>query len=276
MIPTGQRAVPPVSWEHASLSQIRDSLHPEESEEDIYRIVGQIDEWIEVLTSHLEEHERHWTAVAGSAAGEAHAAAAAHGARTRADLAAALDDLRTVRASLDSLAAMFVNVRGRVERLYQDALTRQPMLDWVLARDDEPAEMTRRDSVQLARWLMRQYEETTNQELKLWPAAGTRPASGSSVTTASVSTTVPLRDGQAFPGDDGPTKPTRTTDRQHPTSTSAAGGAFPGGTFNTNDGDVVRRNPFETGEELFDTNGDAFPPVIENSTFDEDEEGGTW
>jgi hypothetical protein len=275
MTTDGRRAVPPVSWEHASLQQIRDSLRPDESEEDIYRVVDQLDVWATELEGQLADHERHWAAMSGSSAGNAHSRAAVHSAQTRANLAAVLDDVHTMRASLDSLAAAFVAVREKVDRLYEEyQSTRGHMLDWVLTRDDEPTEKSRRDITQWARSLMAQYEQIANEELGTWPR-GHRLPGGSVTTGASTATTVPLRDTQAFAGDNRPTKPLRPGDGQQPTSASGMGAAFPGGAFAGED-EAVRNNPFQVDEQLFDPNGDAFPPVIGADNDYEKGEGDSW
>lgn len=254
------RAVPPVSWDHASLRQIRDLLHPTESEEDIYRVVDQLGEWGTELETHLAEHERHWNAISSSGAGQAHAKAAAHSAQTRAYLAAALDDVRTMQSSLDSLAAAFGDVRDRIERLYQDyQSTHEHMLDWVLARDDEPNEKTRRDITQWARSLMCQYEKIANEELRTWPSG--QRITGDATVTGTGRTVPRPRDEVSFAGDDRPTKPIRSTDGQSTPSASGMGTAFPG-SASPGIEDAVRLNRFPVDDQLFGTNGDAYPPVI--------------
>jgi hypothetical protein len=264
------RDVPPVSWEHASLQQIRDMLNLDESVEDIYRVVDELGTWATELEEQLARHEQHWATMSSGLAGVALERAAAHSAQTRADLTAALDDVRTVQSSLDRLAATFVHMRDVVERLYQDHRPREQMLDWVLVRDDEPTEQARRDATQWARKLMSEYEKFTNDELRTWPPTGHPPA-GDPVGTGpnadldtdlDTTTTVSFRDAPTFPGDDGPTKPIRATDGQSPPSPSnmAGGAAFPGA-FHL-DEDAVRHNPFPSEEQLFGSNGAAFPPVI--------------
>jgi hypothetical protein len=250
------RAVPPVSWDHASLQQIRDLLHPTESEEDIYRVVDQLGEWGTELEAQLTEHQRHWHAISDSGAGQAHENAAAHSARTREYLAAALEDVRTMQSSLDALAAAFGDVRDRIERLHQDYQSNnEHMLDWVLARDDEPNEQARRDITKWARSLMEQYEKTANEELRTWPtAAGT---AGDAVGTGTGGTaSVP-----PFPGDERPTKPIRSADGQPPSPASGLGTAFPGSAMPGTD-EAIRPNQFSVENQLFGSDGDAYPAVI--------------
>jgi hypothetical protein len=276
MIDGTWRAVPPISWENASLRQIREHLNTTESEEDVYRVVDQLGEWVSALEDHLTEHERHWNAVSDSCAGEAHTAAVAHSAQTRAELVRAVTDLRDVQSSLDSLTATFVDVRGRVERLYQDDQSaREPMLGWVLAQDDEPNEMTRRDNAEWARQLMRQYEEITNDELSRWPDTETSPAGTPPAALIGTADTVPIRDGGTF-GDDSPTKPTRANDI-HTSPAGAGGAAPPGQATGAGDGELAR-DSFSWPEEdqLFDANVAVSPSVIDAGFEFEKDEGDGW
>jgi hypothetical protein len=255
------RAVPPVSWEHASLQQIRDLLRPEESEEDIYRVVDELGEWGTELEAQLTEHQRHWHAISGSGAGQAHEKAAAHSARTREHLATTLEDVRTIQASLDALAAAFGDVRDRIERLYQDyQATHEHMLDWVLVRDDEPNEKTRRDITKWARSLMGQYETTANEELRTWPAAQQATVDAVVTGTGRPSPVVP-RDAARFPGDERTTRPIRSADGQAQSPPSGLGTAFPGSSF-PGDEEAVRLNRFPVDDQLFGADGRACPPVI--------------
>ena len=275
------RTVPPISWDYVSLQQIRDMLHHGESVEDMYRLVDQCDEWVVAAERRLDEHDRHWAHVADSDAGTAHTAAAANAADTRARLAAALDELRGVRASLETVTATFSDVRAKVEdqyAIYQS--TREPVLGWLLATDDERGESKRREATLRARELMAGYERTVNEALATWPEgdAGTwptAPASDPTTEPTSSATTVMstadflLMNGRTIPLPDGATKPIRSHDGQSPpaaapgSSTTAGmpGGAFSSGSFRP-DSEVEHRNTFGFDDELFGGDNPVSPPVI--------------
>ncbi|MFC4856814.1 hypothetical protein [Actinophytocola glycyrrhizae] len=264
-------------------------LHPGESEEDMYRLVDECGEWVFAAEQRLEEHDQHWTEAADSGVGDAHVAAAVYGARTRRDLASALDDIRGVQSSLETVVAKFTDVRNKVEDQYMDfQSTREPVLGWMLARDDEGGERKRREATLRARELMAQYERTTNEELANWPGtsgpmagpAPTAPPMDTTEATTTMSTTdFLLMNGPTVPLTDSPTKPIRSHDTQSPpvntggaTGSGVPGGAFPAGSLYPKN-EVEHRNTFGFGDGLFSADGEACPPVIgEDAEYQKDED----
>lgn len=233
------RALPPICWDGMSLTQIWEHLNPAESEEDVYRLVDQFGEWAETITVHSRQHEQHWTD-SNSVCGTAHRSASDFSATTRAELAAGVADLQQMQSSLETLTAAFVEVRRRVERLYHDTRSAQePELNWLLAGDDEPAELTSRDNTQWARELMRQYEQTANEELRKWPPEPqTVPAGHTGEPPA------------PFSGDDTPTRPARVD--------PMGGAALP---LSPED-DAVHHIQVHAPDQLFDQPINIAPPVI--------------
>jgi hypothetical protein len=256
------RTLPPVCWENASLQQIWESLNPTESEEDVYRVVDQFGEWATTLDDHMRQHELRWTEVAG---GGAQLAAANFGARTRSGLATGVDDLYQVQSSLETLTATFVEVRRRVDLLHDEAKqAREPLLDWVLARDDERHELTRRDNTQSARELMRQYEQVANDELSRWPAEVTRHTDTTSYAGGNATDTVPIRH------DDSPTTPTKV---DHQTG----GGALAGATRVFDGEDFEHQNKVWAGDDgAFGGEHRIAPPVIGAGFELEEDEDDPW
>jgi hypothetical protein len=270
------RALPAVDWDSLSLQQIWEYLNPTESEEDIYRVTVQFGEWAETLDGHLQQHQVLWTDVSGEATGDAHLAAVEFGATTRGEMAAAVTDLYQLQSSLDRLTATFVEVRRQVDSLYQQVQsTHEPLLDWVLARDDEPRELLRRDNTQRARGLMRGYEQTANEELSRWPVEGHHHTVAMSYAGDSATTTAPLR------GDDAATKPTLVNDttpisRGQDTNT-AGGAAFPGIARPFDEVDHEHQSHVHApDDEFLDSRTTIAPPVIGAGYEFEKDEDSAW
>jgi hypothetical protein len=269
-----------------SFQQIRDLLHPEVSEEDVYRLFDQCGEWVAAAERRLDEHDRYWADMTDGDPDASHTAAAAYAARTRADLAAVLDELRQVQASVESVVAKFSDVRSKIENQYMAYLsTRESPLAWMLAGDDEPGERTRREATLRARELMAQYEQTTNDELAKWPSAASGPTAvpvstveqpGPPDATTASTTDFLLMNGPTMPVMDGPTKPIRSHDAQSP---PAGATGLPGGAFSTGsrylENETEHRGAFGVADGLFSVDGAAYPQVIGEDaaeyTKDEDE-----
>lgn len=268
------RALPAVDWDSLSLQQIWDYLNPTESEEDIYRVTDQLGEWAETVDGHLQQHQTRWTEVSVEATGDAHLAAVEFGAATRAEMTTAVADLYQVQSSLDRLTATFVDVRRQVDSLYQQVQsTHEPLLDWVLARDDEPRELLRRDNTQRARDLMRGYEQTANEELGRWPVEGQHHTVATSYAGDSATVTAPLR------GDDSATTPTRVNDTTPLTrgQETSGGAAFPGIARPFEEMDHEHQNHVDTSDdEFFDSRTSIAPPVIGAGYEFEKDEDSAW
>jgi hypothetical protein len=163
--------IEPRFWGDVSLEQLHQMLGTEDQPvDDLYRVCEVFATEATRLLDAASQHSASWAELLAHSNDTALVAAYRRAEGIRLRLEALAEFLTGMSARIELLTEQFVEVRGKVARLYREVAEAEPpwMLGWLVQAGPQRADAESAARTEAARRLMREYDENTCEVLRRW------------------------------------------------------------------------------------------------------------